>query len=323
MQVIDRLQPQARDAWGKAPVKLTHTLVGRDMFSDAALARLLDVVDPTLLGIKTMGDHCPDPQAWYRCTCDEASGSDVMAAVERGRLWVNISEVHRADTGFAAILDGMYDDLERQLPHFRTFRRSLGLLISSPSASVVYHADPLGQGLLQLRGRKRVWIYPAKDPFLQPREIEDIVRGVTEEELSYEPWFDEHAAVHELAPGEMLHWQLNAPHRVANLDAVNVSLTTEHWTRHVRNSYAMNYGNGVLRAHGVTPRSRTTSGPAYWVKLGLTAADRVMRRRRVTARPPAQFRVDPAATYGVRPVAPSASVSASRGAARAPSRRSS
>jgi hypothetical protein len=33
----------------------------------------------------------------------------------------------------------------------------------------------------------------------------------------------------------------------------------------------MNYGNGLLRRYGWTPRSTATTGAAFWGKVGLTA----------------------------------------------------
>jgi hypothetical protein len=34
---------------------------------------------------------------------------------------------------------------------------------------------------------------------------------------------------------------------VQNHDCLNISVTVEHWTRAIWNSYAVHYGNGVLR----------------------------------------------------------------------------
>lgn len=301
--LIDRISPQLRELWPNHTVKLTHHLAGNDLFRDESLARLIDLVDPSLLGIKTMGAHCRDPLAWYRCGREGVSGADVLDAVRRGRIWINISAVHESEPRFTAILNGLYDEMEAQLPGFHATKRRLGLLISSPSAEVVYHADPLGQGLVQIRGRKRVWIYPTTPPFLPPQQIEDIVRGVTEEELSYEPWFDGHAEVHDLEPGEMLYWALNSPHRVTNYDCLNVSLTTEHWTKQVRSMYMMNFGNGLLRSHKITPRSRALSGPAFWTKVGLTAAQRLRRGSSNAMPAPVAYTVDPMSETGTRPVA--------------------
>lgn len=302
-QILQPIEQHHRRLWGSHTVKLQHNLAGSDMFSDESLAHLLDVVDPKYLGMKTMGDHCPDAEAWYRTSRDGVPGAAVLEAAKHGRIWINISAVHEAEPRFATLLDQLYDELQSQVPGFKTSKRRLGLLISSPLAHVVYHADPLGQGLVQVRGRKRVWIYPATSPFLQPQHIEDIVRGVTEEDLPYEPWFDQYAQAQDLEPGEMLYWALNSPHRVTNYDSLNVSLTTEHWTKDVRNNYLMNYGNGLRRGRGAVPRSRATSGPSFWFKAGLTAAER-LRHRDSAAAPAgvATFRVDPAAPHGVRPI---------------------
>ena len=53
--------------------------------------------------------------------------------------------------------------------------RNAGILISSPNAQVYYHADLPGQSLWQIRGTKRVYIYPPVAPFLTPEQIERII----------------------------------------------------------------------------------------------------------------------------------------------------
>ena len=71
----------------------------------------------------------------------------------------------------------------------------------------------------------------------------------------------------------MLHWPLNCPHRIVNADCLNVSFTTEHMTDELRNAYAVNYANGVLRRTlGAENLARPTSG------AGLYARPRPRRR---------------------------------------------
>ena len=97
---------------------------------------------------------------------------------------------------------------------------------------------------------------------------------------------------------------LHGPRRVANHDALSVSLTTEHWTSEVRRSYAMNYGNGLLRTVGHwRPRSRSTTGPAFWAKVAMTAAWRasgMQRSHRYRWEP--GYRIDLDAPNRVRPI---------------------
>jgi hypothetical protein len=87
---------------------------------------------------------------------------------------------------------------------FKTFKRKLGLLISSPGAKVFYHFDVPGQGLWQIRGRKRIWIYPPTEPFLRATNVENVVRSLDKEDVPYEPWYDEHAEAYDMEPGDML-----------------------------------------------------------------------------------------------------------------------
>ena len=65
----------------------------------------------------------------------------------------------------------------------------------------------------------------------------------------------------------MLHWPLNGPHRVENHDMVNISVTTEHFTKEIRDFYAIVYANGLLRRLGISP-SRYSAGGAKYAKAG-------------------------------------------------------
>jgi hypothetical protein len=194
--------------------------------------------------------------------------------------------------------------MEREVPGFRTNFRKLTILISSPEVMVYYHCDIPGQTLWQVRGHKRVYVYPTRPPFLEQAALERIALGEAHEiSLPYDQAFDAHADVFDLASGQMLHWPLNAPHRVVNGDCVNVSFTTEHFTRAGRRSFYVNCANGVLRRRlGWSNLSQRTSGPGYVAKLGLAAAYKFsggQRKRRKTMR--VDFAVDPAAPGGVRP----------------------
>ncbi len=81
---------------------------------------------------------------------------------------------------------------------------------------------------MQIAGRKRVYVYPNTAPFITPQHLEDIALFNVEVDMPYEPWYDKHAKVFDIGPGQMLNWQLNAPHRVENLDTFSVSMTVSY-----------------------------------------------------------------------------------------------
>lgn len=303
-KIIEDLNPNITETWGSRTARLRHTLPQNSLFSDDVLASLIERMPQALSPINTMAGEGHDVETWSYCDRSGLSGHEVLEAIKRGRLWINMQKLEEHDSRFKVLLEDIYAELGDAIPGFKPFRKSLGLLISSPGAQVFYHADVPGQSLWQIRGEKRIHIYPPNEPFLRAPDLENIIRGVTEEEIRYDPTYDEHAEVYDLKAGDMLHWELNGPHRVTNGDCLNVSVTTEHWTPMIRRSFAMNYGNGVLRSElGWAPRSRALSGPAFWAKVGLTAFWRKSGlQQKQSFKRVMRFRVNPNAPEGISPM---------------------
>jgi hypothetical protein len=151
------------------------------------------------------------------------------------------------------------------------------VLISSPQALVYYHADAPANMLWHIRGRKRIWIYPALDPRYLAREmLEDIFAGVRHEYVPYEPSFDAAATSYDLEPGQFASWPHNAPHRVSNLEGLNVSLSTEHFTAESLQRQRVYVANRFLRTRlGVRNPSPREDGALALVK---TLSHRVAAR---------------------------------------------
>jgi len=297
---------QHTELFGRHPVRLGHRLHEGHLFSDEALAQLVERIPRDHYHVNAMGAANSAGRTWREGQIDGLSGRQVLEAVRNGRMWVSLQRLHEIEPAYADLLARIYDEAERRVPGLKTYKRTLGLLISSPNAQVYYHCDIPGQSLWQVRGRKRVYVYPNYAPFLQQQYMETIVLGeVDEEHMPYEPWFDEHALVYDLEPGQMLHWPLNAPHRVENFDCLNVSFTTEHWSDDLRTSYGVHYANGVLRGvTGARSLAHQTRGLAAYAKLGFAGLVKYSGlRRRKERKFRIDFQVDPAAANGMRDIA--------------------
>jgi hypothetical protein len=299
-RVVEQITPEQRELWGRHTVKMRHRMPEMPLFSDDSLAELIETVPQDRMIMHTMED---DLSTWKSVERGGVDGKTVLEAIKAGRIWINMVGIQDYDPRFRELMDQIFADWATDVPEFKTFKRKIGLLISSPNAKVFYHCDPGGQALWQVRGRKRIHLYPPDDPFLKPAELEGVIRSVTREEISYHEWFDQYAEVIDLEPGDGLHWALNGPHRIDNHDTVNVSLTSEHYTPAIRRSWAMNYGNGVLRSKGYTPRSRATEGAAFWAKVGITALWRKTMQDKQSYKRVPEYVPDPAAKNGVRPIA--------------------
>lgn len=264
--------------FGRRPLVLKHALADSPLFSDQALARLIEATPRENYHVNTMPPGAEDPHTWREGDMSGLSGEEVMEAVAKGRLWVHLQRVQDVDKRYRSMLNSAFEELARRVPGFHTYRRSMSILISSPRMNVAYHADVPGQSLWQISGRKRVWIYPACPPFLPQRAIEDIVlKRSLDTDLPYARAFDDAAESFVLEAGDMATWPRNCPHRVVNDDCVNVSFTTEHWTDEFRAGYAVDYANGLMRPLvGDARLSRETRGFGFFAKFALAGGHKLL-----------------------------------------------
>lgn len=242
------LAQPARAALGRTTVVGSHGLEHHPLFTDAALIELLDAFPRENLFALSMGTDPARVEDNRLALHDGVSGAELLRAVRNGRLWLNVTRIDRADARYRELIDDLYHALGAQVPEFAPLASQGTLLISSPRALVYYHADGPASVLWHIRGRKRVWVYPALDERYMKRELlEDIIAGVRHEYLPYAPDYDDAAQVVDLEPGQWIAWPQNAPHRVTNLDSLNVSLSTEHFTRASRRRSRLYIANRFFR----------------------------------------------------------------------------
>jgi hypothetical protein len=293
----------ALTTFGQAPLTGRHALHENPLFSDESLVALLDSYPRELLFAITMGSD-PSREENRLAAHDGVSGRELLEAVKRGRLWLNVTRVNLADQRFRALLDQLYGELAQTMPGFRPEHVQGTLLISSPGAMVYYHADGPPNVLWHIRGRKRVWVYPALDErFLARTDLEDIFAGVRHEYLPYRPEFDAQAVSFDLAPGDFATWPQNAPHRVTNLDSFNVSLSSEYFTAQSRARARVYQANRFLRRRlGFSGLSARETGPGALVKSVVHAAAKRLDLDGVPARAKHRvpsLRVSPGSPLGV------------------------
>lgn len=287
--------------WGHQPLKLSHQLHESPLFSRDALAELIQRYPREHYSLIQTGAE-GGKRVWREGEIGSFNGEQVMRAIAGGGLWLMLRDVGTIDACYYAMVERMLAEVASRVPGFETRTHQESILVSSPDAVVPYHADLPGQALIQLVGRKRVYVYPSTPPFITPEQLEDIAVFNYELDLHYQPWFDNHAKVFDIGPGEMLSWELNAPHRVENLDSFSVSMTVSYTTDHIRRRDVVNLANGLLRHRfGYAPKSHDLSGPSFFAKKVLQKLwrDSGWVKRERSARRPTEFRLDAAEPGGI------------------------
>jgi hypothetical protein len=282
--------------WGHHPIQLETEIHKTPLFSRDQLAKLIESYPREHYSLVKTGARGAN-RVWREGEIGDLTGEQVIDAISHGGLWLNMRDVGAVDRRYRELLDGMFEEVGAKVPGFSARDHQESILISSPDAQVYYHFDLPGQAIVQIAGRKRVYVYPNTPPFLTPQMLEDVAVYNVEVDIPYEPWYDKYAKVFDIGPGQMLNWELNAPHRVENLDTFSVSMTVSYTNDKIRRAEIVNLGNGLLRRRfGYTPKSRNMRGPSYFAKAVLQKLVRDSRwvKRERQARRPTEFRLDAA-----------------------------
>jgi hypothetical protein len=279
--------------WSHQPIRLEHEMHKSPAFSMDELAKLIENYPREHYSLVKTGAR-GSSRVWREGDIGDLSGRQVVEAISRGGLWLNLRNVTSVDRRYRELVDQMFAEVAAHVSGFDAPTHQAGILISSPDAQVYYHADLPGQGLIQFSGRKRVYLYPNTPPFVRPEHLEDIALFDVEVDIPYQPWYDRHAQVIDLEPGQMLNWPLNAPHRVENLGTVNISMTVSYVNQDIRRAQIVNLANGMLRHRfGYAPKSRSIRGPSYFGKAVMQKLlrDGKWLKRERTARRTIDFRL--------------------------------
>ncbi|MEL7501571.1 MAG: hypothetical protein AAFN18_03825 [Cyanobacteria bacterium J06554_6] len=297
---------EAYQTFGQAPYVTRHRYHELPLFTDAGLIDLLDHYPRPHLQAFTMGT---DPTRREEWTCVDihpsSTGTDILNAVKRGRLWLNLIKIETFTQDYADLIGGMYEQIDEHCPHLGGIRGDYSaLLIASPHSQLYYHLDAAPNMLWNMRGHEKVWAYPAMEPRFAPQDfLEDIYAGEIDEEMPFERSFDQHAQCFTLAPGDVMWWPRNAPHRLEYPD-LNVSITTSYYTPALRQRDLIQLANKfILRRLGIQNRSMKETGlRANLKRFTYKAINRVrpFQAKDSTASYITDLRLDPDEAQGFR-----------------------
>jgi len=277
--LITDWSPEQKIAFGKTPITFQHRLVESRLFEDDALARVLDAYPAELYDINLF-DFDADGQHTMRTGArGRRSGEEVLEGVKEGRIWVQLRRAEAWYPGLGDLIQEAFAGISGQARGFKPIQTNGQLILSAPGAKVPFHADAPGVVLFHLRGRKRIWIYPADETHMPQKGMENILLKQQTEDLPYQRDMDAAAQIFDLEPGMAAAWPLHAPHRIENLGTFNVSLSVDYQTWESRLINGAHYANGVLRRWGM-PVAAMDKTPAF-ARAALWAASLGLKRARL------------------------------------------
>jgi ribosomal protein L16 Arg81 hydroxylase len=210
--LIERDEPFAWHKLNRAPFTFRHRLADLPLFETSRLARLA-----TLAAERERGS-----------SVGSSASADRILQLSETSDWVKISYANVLDPDFALLHRTLLAEFEELtgIPIRESMNWSgMTVFMNSPHLAVPYHFDHETNFLMQIKGKKEVYLFDQTDrAVLTEREIEDFYRGNPMAGKSKEDR-GHLGSRFILNPGDAVHHPPLAPHRILNLDDISVSLS--------------------------------------------------------------------------------------------------
>jgi len=271
-QLINLSKEDAKE-YGTGLVTFQHCLRESALFEDDKLAELIEKTPREFYMITHMNVE-GKKTIWRNGDFNGLSGKQVIEAIKTGQLWLCLRGFEQVAPEYHTLMEAAFAQVDEVTPHVKTNRSQSHLLISSPNASVLYHTDIPIIHHWHIRGKKRFYLWEETNKTTLPDStLEKVILRETEEEIPYDKQWDKFAKIIDLEPGISCTWPQNGPHKVDNLDGLNVSVVAEYFTPQAKRKYGVYYANGYMRNYlGMSPKSTKTEGLTAYAKCALALA---------------------------------------------------
>lgn len=242
-----------RENFDHAPFLIEHNLVTHPLFQLSKLIELSQRLPDRF--VEYNAGNVPislDPSKTPRTGL---SIEETIRRIEEHNSWLVLKNVEQ-DPEYRELLDQCLDEVMVFSESIRPgmTKREGFIFISSVGAITPLHIDPEHNFLLHIRGDKEVTQFDRKNrEVLSEQSIEQFYLG-GHRNLKYKDEFAKAARVFKLAPGQGLHFPINAPHwvKVGNT-GYSISFSITFRSAEANRRECIYRVNGKMREKGISP----------------------------------------------------------------------
>jgi len=241
------------EVYPEQPVVLSHRLTGHPLLGLGALAALAARMRP--LDVQCCRGDVAVGVGRGGAPETGMSPVETIASIGSCGAWMVFKYVEQDDE-YRTLLDQSLAALEPAVRKLTgpMLKREAFVFVSSPGTVTPLHFDPEHNVLLQIRGRKRMTVFPAGDERLVAGPAHEAFHEDGGNGLEWNPAFVDRGRAFTLEPGDALYVPVKAPHFVRNGEEISVSLSItwrSGWS--LREGYAHSM-NRLMRGAGLEPR---------------------------------------------------------------------
>lgn len=183
------------------------------------------------------------------------SAAETLRSIRDAKAWmsllnVQIDPIYRALVG--EVLDGVRPLVDGRDPGM--CHRAGWIFVSSPRTVTPFHFDKEHNFILQIHGRKRVYVWDHDDTVVASENARDLFHHSHERYLlRWRDEFRERAHVFDLEPGQGAYMPSTSPHMVENGDDPSITISFTYYTDATRRDAVLHNAHALVRQLGVVP----------------------------------------------------------------------
>jgi hypothetical protein len=243
------------DAWRVRPV--THRLATHRLFqldSLVALGQRLEAVGR----IRTHSDEVYAGTAFNHAPMlypNGKSAAETLAGIADAKAWMSLLNVQTDDV-YRTLVDEVLDDvrpgIDRVDPGMSY--RAGWIFVTSPRTVTPFHMDKEHNFIVQIQGRKRLYVWEPDDIEAVSEAARDLFHANHSRDLVV--WKDAlraRAHVFDLEPGMGAYMPSTSPHLVENGDGPSITASFTYYTDATRRNARLHALHQRLRMLGISP----------------------------------------------------------------------
>ena len=276
---IDR--GRLREDFEVRPIRVKHSLAHNPLFEIEALLNAADRLPPSLVECNAGNVPVSFPEG--KSAGEGLSPRQIVERMRNEKLWLGLKKIDLLPEYreiIEVLLSGMGESISDTHPGINNLEGYV--FISSAGTIVPYHMDTEHNFLLQVRGRKAMYMLDHTDPaVLREEDLERYYTNTTRR-MRFDPALHSCADKWCLEPGEGMHVPVTQPHYVENGDNLSISLSVTFDTPRQQARARIYKVNHHIRQLGMRPSPYGSSN----VRDNLKSAVGLMYQKTFSRRSP-------------------------------------
>ncbi|WP_158883361.1 cupin-like domain-containing protein [Rhodanobacter sp. L36] len=183
------------------------------------------------------------------------SAAETLRQIRDAKAWMSLLNV-QSDPTYRTLVDDVLDGLKSRIDRLDPGMCYRGgwIFITSPNTVTPFHFDKEHNFILQVSGRKTLYVWDHRDTAAASEQSRDRFHQHHERDLlSWNDSLRERATVFHLEPGQGAYMPSTSPHMVESGDDPSITVSFTYYTDGTRRDSLLHRAHERMRAWGLTP----------------------------------------------------------------------